>query len=338
MWQSWSEWGRVAASTLLKIPVEGVIPTTNHLESFNAILKRKHLPAWLHSGRHLRFDSLIHILIMQILPGIYSHRKAQQEYSDWLTDRFRDHAGGENLAELHRKLATEQEAQRNLPVCFWPVDPVRDAAAEQVLAYRLVSPPQKHDANTYHAECKSQSTLTGSPLNLLTYKIVFHRSGQSSCSCPDFQTRGGACKHLRAMRRIIDTWVIFGHETSFNYISSHFAAVEHFKSLKPDHLSGPTATLPAVPSVLPPAPAWDLSIIQALGEDNTTVDDCEPGGTGLEDIVVAVSENLESGESSGTDNAEPQDCVPGLLGLNNFLVCFISLDYSQFSGLIKQMI
>lgn len=107
MWQSWSEWGRVAASTLLKIPVEGVIPTTNHLESFNAILKRKHLPAWLHSGRRLRFDSLIHILITRVLPGIYSHRKAQQEYSDWLTYRFRDNAGGENLAELHQKLTKE---------------------------------------------------------------------------------------------------------------------------------------------------------------------------------------------------------------------------------------
>jgi len=126
------------------------------------------------------------------------------------------------------------------------------------------------------------------------------------------------------MRWIIDTWVIAGHEKSFNYISSHFAVVEHFKSLKPNHLSGPTATLPAVPSVLPPAPAWDLSIIQALGEDNTTVDDCEPG-TGSEGMVVAVSENLESGESSGTDNAEPQDCVPSLLGLNDFLVHFISL-------------
>ena len=92
--------------------------------------------------------------------------------------------------------------------------------------------------------------------------MVFHRSEQLSCSCPDFQTRGGACKHLCAMRWIIDTWVIFSHEMSFNYISSHFAAVEHFKSLKPDHLS---ATFPAVPFFLPPTPAWDLSIIQALG-------------------------------------------------------------------------
>jgi hypothetical protein len=39
LWKSWSEWGRVAASTVLNIPSEGVIPTTNHLESFNSILK-----------------------------------------------------------------------------------------------------------------------------------------------------------------------------------------------------------------------------------------------------------------------------------------------------------
>lgn len=39
MWQSWSEWGRVTASAILKVPVQDVIPITNHLESFNVILK-----------------------------------------------------------------------------------------------------------------------------------------------------------------------------------------------------------------------------------------------------------------------------------------------------------
>jgi hypothetical protein len=63
LWQSWSEFGRIRASSVLKIPIDGVIPTTNHLESFNAILKRKHLAAHLHSGHRLQFDSLIHLLI-----------------------------------------------------------------------------------------------------------------------------------------------------------------------------------------------------------------------------------------------------------------------------------
>ncbi|KAE9389767.1 hypothetical protein BT96DRAFT_834462, partial [Gymnopus androsaceus JB14] len=43
LWQSWSEWGRIAAAAAIGIPVDGIIPTTNHLESFNAILKRKYI-------------------------------------------------------------------------------------------------------------------------------------------------------------------------------------------------------------------------------------------------------------------------------------------------------
>ena len=34
MWSSWSHWGRLIAASLMNVPVEGVVPTTNHLESF----------------------------------------------------------------------------------------------------------------------------------------------------------------------------------------------------------------------------------------------------------------------------------------------------------------
>ncbi|KAJ3884267.1 hypothetical protein GG344DRAFT_33122, partial [Lentinula edodes] len=74
MWQSWSESGRIAASTLLKVPVEDVIPTTNHLESFNAILKRKYIRSWLHSGYRLHFDVLIILLVTRILPDLFACR------------------------------------------------------------------------------------------------------------------------------------------------------------------------------------------------------------------------------------------------------------------------
>ena len=43
LWQSWSQKGCSVASTILKIPIEGVLPTTNHLESFNSVLKQKHI-------------------------------------------------------------------------------------------------------------------------------------------------------------------------------------------------------------------------------------------------------------------------------------------------------
>ncbi|KAJ7769549.1 hypothetical protein DFH07DRAFT_735996, partial [Mycena maculata] len=43
LWKSWSDYGRKVAASLLGCDMDGVIPTTNHLESFNGILKRKHL-------------------------------------------------------------------------------------------------------------------------------------------------------------------------------------------------------------------------------------------------------------------------------------------------------
>ncbi|THU96489.1 hypothetical protein K435DRAFT_664429, partial [Dendrothele bispora CBS 962.96] len=39
LWKSWSLYNRTAAANILKIPVEGVLTTTNHLESFNCVLK-----------------------------------------------------------------------------------------------------------------------------------------------------------------------------------------------------------------------------------------------------------------------------------------------------------
>lgn len=42
LWQSWSHKGHSVASVVLS--------TTNHLESFNGLLKRKYIPCWQHSG------------------------------------------------------------------------------------------------------------------------------------------------------------------------------------------------------------------------------------------------------------------------------------------------
>jgi hypothetical protein len=72
LWMSWSRFGRQEASKLLGIPVEGVIPTTNHLESFNGVLKNGHVQGLQRYGRRLRFDVFIFYLITRILPFIYA--------------------------------------------------------------------------------------------------------------------------------------------------------------------------------------------------------------------------------------------------------------------------
>ena len=88
LWQGWSLKGRTVAALCLNIPVEGVLPMTNHLESFNCLLKRKYIPCWQRSGARLRFDFLIHILVSKILPEVFSLRRSQQLYSTWLSARF----------------------------------------------------------------------------------------------------------------------------------------------------------------------------------------------------------------------------------------------------------
>ena len=170
MWQSWSDFGQVRASAALKISIDGVIPTTNHLESFNGILKRKHLASFLHSGHRLRFDSLIHILITRILPGIFSYRKSQNKYRNWLTLRFQHYAGGENLVAIHDQYRQDRNLQKNTPLCWWEPDPQRDAAARESLAHvekRVIS---RRDKDTYVTTYRSSKPPT-SGVEPLHYNI-----------------------------------------------------------------------------------------------------------------------------------------------------------------------
>ena len=283
MWKSWSEWGRVAASTILNIPVEGVIPTTNHLESFNSILKRKYLPAHLRSGHRLRFDSLIHILITQILPGIYRHRQAQRDYRQWLETRFQASAGGEKL--LIRKVVKDNE-----PVCWWEADIARDKAAQEILKSCRLAVSWGSNKNTIVALCPRSSPdhdfLPDNP-----YSIKITRTGLASCTCPDFLTRGGACKHLRATRLTIE-----GRKIVFHYPTSR--AEGERLSLDSELLSQPKLpnskysiqSLLNPPDISPPSITWDPTIIQTLGHDRTTLDDQE------DDYEVSVS-----GESSESE-------------------------------------
>lgn len=274
MWQSWSDFGRLAASSVLKISIEGVIPTTNHLESFNAILKRKHLASHLHSGHWLRFDSLIHILIVRILPGIFSHHKAQGEYSKWLTLRFRTHAGGEDLVKARSQMLRDHEVEKKVALCWWDVDEGRDARARQILDQQKLIIFRK-DQDSYTGHCSSTSPTPDSDSASLQYDLEICRSGWATCSCADFQSRGGACKHLRSMRFVVEFWISHGHEMAFSYPQSRSDAEKVYAVRQG---SGPGSLLISQIENMTPPPAapntiqWDPLIIQALGCDPTTID------------------------------------------------------------------
>jgi len=75
---SWSDYGHQIAAKILNCPLDGVLPTTNHLESFNGVLKRKHLHRWQRRGRRLRVDVLLRLLATKILPTIFEQRAAER--------------------------------------------------------------------------------------------------------------------------------------------------------------------------------------------------------------------------------------------------------------------
>ena len=72
LWSGWLMFRRKKAAARLGKPISGILPTTNHLKSFNGVLKNKYLPQWQHSGHHLCFDVLIFHLVSSILPRLFA--------------------------------------------------------------------------------------------------------------------------------------------------------------------------------------------------------------------------------------------------------------------------
>ena len=97
LWCSWSDYGRQVAAKILNCPLEGVLPTTNHLESFNGVLKRKHLRRWQRGGRRLRIDVLVKLPITKIFPSIFEQRLAEQNDTSIWESHMGSIPGGEAL-------------------------------------------------------------------------------------------------------------------------------------------------------------------------------------------------------------------------------------------------
>lgn len=266
MWRSWSGWGHLVAAAAMNILVQGVIPTTNHLESFNTILKQKHLAAWLHSGHWLRFDLLIHILITCILPGIYSCQRTQQEYSDWLCSHFLDKTGGQNLSKLHKQ-GMEEMWQENLSsLSWWQLDAKCDQEAAAIVQLKMLMISWGEDNASFKVTCTSSKANVFYPSHLWYFFI--HHSGISVYGCLYFCNQGGACKHLQALHIHIDYWVQSGMETTFTFPMS-LADAQQIQAYTSSAPQPPTMDSTDCSTVL------NLSMLQALANNPTTLDQVE---------------------------------------------------------------
>lgn len=206
LWQSWSKQGRILASEKMQCPIEQIVTTTNHLESFNNVLKGKHLQRWKHGGRRLRVDVLIWILVHKITPAIFSQRRAEAEELHILEERWRRLPGGQEIVEKKRtqaRLLRERGRKQNdsvgTPALFYLMsDKARDEAAADILAQKQISSPEFiPNESSYLFTCYSTQALEVNDLPTV-YGIELRLSGKATCNCLDFMNRGGACKHLRA--------------------------------------------------------------------------------------------------------------------------------------------
>ncbi|KAH7870309.1 uncharacterized protein C8R40DRAFT_1175790 [Lentinula edodes] len=299
LWESWSECGRLAAAARIGIPIEGIIPTTNHLESFNAVLKRKYLPRYLRSGHRLRFDALILLLITQILPQIYHRRNAQREYRSWLVSRFHSSAGGQDLLLVQRRFHAEQNESARLLrcICWWPLDEERQKRALELLHLQRLGAIRRQDSSSgiaYIAQCNPTSGPT-------PYDVSISTTGIGSCSCGDFYNNGKACKHLRALRLVIDSWVVQGLVPTPFYYPPTLETARNIQQLATKVPSSSTEVLLEVLESERTEAQFDVdwTILQAFGGDTTAL-----GGVFDEELPENTGEANADGCSVSSEDSD----------------------------------
>lgn len=197
LWVSWSKAGRLQAAAKLGKPVEGILPTTNHLESFNKVLKHHYIRRWQRGGRRLRFDFFFLFLTTRIIPSVFSTREHAARYQQWLKARF---------PGIQPSNATSPSPNIPPPVAWLNLEETKRNSMGPELAIRNLIHDFKYEDNGSRllARCFSSKSLPSEPQRH-TYHLVAQTDGFASCTCQDFQQRSseiGACKHLIALFKI----------------------------------------------------------------------------------------------------------------------------------------
>jgi hypothetical protein len=161
--------------------------------------------------------------------------------------------------------------------CWWVDNPNRDTAAKEIISTGKIK-FSRLNGDVYTATCiPTSSHGPGTKLQFLEYDLHCNRNGDAACSCPDFQTHGGACKHLRALRLAIEHWILQRLEMPFHFPISREQA-ESLRQIDSDSEShvdnlnkvagGDMENIP-VPHIV----QWDPTIIQSFGGDRTILGD-----------------------------------------------------------------
>ena len=197
LYNSWSQYGPKIASSAFGIPVDGVLTMTNHLESFNGLLKKTHLEDWRKSGWQLHIDTFVNFLIMSICPKIFCRLSMEASYKIWLKERF---------PQVHTtQVNPPAGAKKTLDIkCAYWQDQTRDKEAKQIIKNHRIT-VTSFSTTQFIGSCAALAadiTVVDHPC----YSLLINVNGFSTCTCLDFITTNIACKHLQAMSMILSGW------------------------------------------------------------------------------------------------------------------------------------
>lgn len=199
IWKSWSAHGRNIAAGILGCTFDWVLTTTNHLESFNNVLKNKHLRRWQRNGRRLRLDVLVSILIMKVLPSIFEQRSLEETQRLAWEVRLK-RSGAEHL------IGRQGNSLRQPGTAYLVPDEFRDTAAAALFERNQIGNPEfdlSGPVVKLTFQCLSAFALE-TESSATTYTVTMELDGAANCTCGDFVHRGGACKHIRAALKRVD--------------------------------------------------------------------------------------------------------------------------------------
>ena len=187
MWSGWSMFGRLKAAVRLQRHVSGILPTTNHLESFNGVLKNKYLPQWQYSGHRLRFDILIFHLVVSIFPRVFAQLRMQQNLVAWKEQRFRQATGGRSCSRGFLLTASHdtEPKQKPYPSAWLAIDGPRDLLAAEIYKQGHVTPIHSGRPYELWATC-TKSLEIKEDGNHARYWLTVHITGAATCTCADW--------------------------------------------------------------------------------------------------------------------------------------------------------
>ncbi|KAF8581533.1 hypothetical protein K439DRAFT_1618973 [Ramaria rubella] len=327
LWNGWSQKGRIDASQVLQTSIEGVIPTTNHLEAFDGLLKRKYISQWQRGGNCLRLDLFVYLLIMDIVPSMFSVQRKQESYYSWLCERFRVQAGGADLVATHHcaHVSAPPLPKLTIPVVWWSTegDEKHHDEANYIVTHERMSGVRWIDIYTIEGTCAS-STADIQASGHKRYNLRLSVYGWGYCSCPYFTSNNSACKHLWALRLIIPKLVLTKQippaSYTFHFPATEIEAREVYASCFGLPSSLHTPEIPPVPETSSSCPGFKLSqsnipstldgdLPTALPEFDAVADRSKMWLLNTAEDILDVEENgsLESG--SGSDSDDENDCV-----------------------------